>query len=225
MPIFPRTQKIHPSTKEVMPGGFFGNFDEKPLVPCSVSHAVLDTTYAGEPLHYNATTYKVFYTIAGSGILRVNGEEKMMKKGEALYLCPGDVHQVAAVIDAPLNFLALTNKKVNDKHVLSEEEVQQYLRKKYIPSSAELVRAKTLWEIHEITRSRGHEHIQQHHEGDRLLLTLHGTATLLLGSEAVEMSDQYLIHVPQGEQFMIKEVIASPLQYVEVILKKIDSLL
>ena len=112
MHIFPR------KPKQQLGAYYFGEFDETPRAPFSISTATLDATYTAEQKHYHKENQKVYLTLSGKGILNVGGQEVEMKPESLIQVEPGEVHAVEKVVEAPLSFVVVLASKNNDKIVV-----------------------------------------------------------------------------------------------------------
>lgn len=114
MNTFPRRAKNTPGAY------YFGDFDQVPLAPFSISFASLDETYAGEKRHYHTQNQKAFLTLEGEGVLNVNGMEVVMHPEELIHIEPNEIHFVSRVTKAPLKFIAIASSKIDDKVVVED---------------------------------------------------------------------------------------------------------
>ena len=112
MKIFPRKEK------KTLGAFYFGEFDETPLAPFSISIATFNSGFSGEPKHYHKINQKVFITLNGKGVLNVNGERVDLVPEQMVQIEPNDVHFVEKVIDAPLQIVVVLSSKTNDKVVV-----------------------------------------------------------------------------------------------------------
>ncbi len=112
MHIFPRKLKQVPGSY------YFGEFDDVPLAPFSISLATLDESYAGESKHYHTKNQKVYLTLEGEGILNVDGKEVAMRPEELIHVESNEVHFVEKVLKGPLKFVVILSAKENDKVTL-----------------------------------------------------------------------------------------------------------
>ena len=55
--------------------------------------------------HYHAKTEEIYFITAGSGRMRIEGEAKEVKAGDAIAIPPGAVHQIRNTGVEPLIFL------------------------------------------------------------------------------------------------------------------------
>ncbi len=114
MQIFPRKSKKVPNSY------YFGEYNDFPIAPMSVSLAEFDFTYQKEHPYYHTDTQKIFITLEGKGVLNVNGQSVIMEPEAMIHLEPGDIHFVEKISDAPLKFVAITSAKINDKVVIKD---------------------------------------------------------------------------------------------------------
>jgi quercetin dioxygenase-like cupin family protein len=113
MHTFPRKEKSTPGAY------YFGDFDDVPLAPFSISQASFDRdTYQPEKRHYHTTHQKAFLTLEGEGVLNVDGREVIMNPDVLIHVEPGEVHFVQEVRTRLLKFIVILAKKENDKVVL-----------------------------------------------------------------------------------------------------------
>ncbi len=112
MNIFPRKPKTTPGAY------YFGEFNESPLAPFSISLATMDESFAGEKRHYHTENQKAFLTLEGEGVLNVNGEEVILRPEEMIHIEPNEVHFVSRVTKAPLKCVVIASSKLNDKRVV-----------------------------------------------------------------------------------------------------------
>ena len=114
MNLFPRKAKN-------TPGAFyFGEYDDVPLAPFSISLATFDASFAGEKKHYHSENQKVFVTLEGEGILNVDGKDVVLQPEMMVQVEPNEVHCVSKVTKAPLKFIVITSAKVDDKVICDE---------------------------------------------------------------------------------------------------------
>ncbi len=110
--------RLFPRKSKQTPGAFyFGEFDDKPLAPFSISLAEFGADFSGEPVHYHAKNQKVFVTLEGEGVLEVNGQEVPMTPENMIHIEPGERHRIVRVTKAPLKFIVVLSAKENDKVV------------------------------------------------------------------------------------------------------------
>lgn len=55
--------------------------------------------------HYHARTEEVYYILAGRGRMRVDGEEREVRPGDAIAIPPGAIHTIANTGHETLTFL------------------------------------------------------------------------------------------------------------------------
>jgi mannose-6-phosphate isomerase-like protein (cupin superfamily) len=111
--------KIFPRKEKKTPGAFyFGEFNETPLAPFSVSIATFDSSFSGEPKHYHKDNQKVFITLNGKGVLNVNGEHIDLVPEQMIQIEPNDIHFLEKVVDGPLQIVVVLSSKINDKVVV-----------------------------------------------------------------------------------------------------------
>lgn len=121
MHLFPREQKYDSQTQQPIPDAyFFGHFDANPRPPFSVSFASFDEHFKGEKRHYHSTSEKVYVIIQGKGVLEVDGQQVDMTPEHMIHIQPGEIHCVKSVVQSPLQFLAVTSQKIDDKVVLND---------------------------------------------------------------------------------------------------------
>lgn len=113
MHLFPRKAKA-------TPGAFyFGEFDDVPLAPFSISLATITKAdYVSEKKHYHTKHQKVYVTLAGSGVLNVAGEDVVMQAEEMIQVEPNELHFVKSVATDALSFIVILGAKENDKVVI-----------------------------------------------------------------------------------------------------------
>lgn len=104
-----------------IPGAYyFGEFDEVPLAPFSISQAVfVREQYVGEPKHFHRKHQKVYVVLEGTGVLNVDGLDVVMSPDAMIQVEPGEVHFVKSVTSDRLHFLVILGAKENDKVVLN----------------------------------------------------------------------------------------------------------
>lgn len=108
MHLFPRKPK---ST----PGAFyFGDFEEVPLAPFSVSLATFDTTFLPEPKHYHEKNQKVYIVISGKAILDVDGEKVELSPEVMVHVEPMEVHSIEKIVEGPFLFVVVASSKVSE---------------------------------------------------------------------------------------------------------------
>ena len=112
MNIFPRKQKTASGAY------YFGEFEDTPLAPFSISFATLDERYAGEKPHYHTKNQKAYVVIEGEGILTIDGKQVILSPEHMIHIEPNEVHSVEAVNKAPLQFIVILSSKTNDKVVV-----------------------------------------------------------------------------------------------------------
>lgn len=114
MNTFPRRAKNTPGAY------YFGDFDQVPLAPFSISLATFDEAYAGEKPHYHTQNQKAFLTLEGEGVLNVNGVDVVMHPEELIHVEPKDIHFVSRVTKSPLKFIVIASSKINDKVIVED---------------------------------------------------------------------------------------------------------
>ncbi len=112
MNIFPR------KSKNAQGAYYFGEFDDKPLAPFSISVATFDKDFTGEQKHYHTTNQKVYIAVMGKGLLNVNGKEIELAPEQMIHVEPNEVHYVSAVMKAPLQIVVVLESKINDKVIV-----------------------------------------------------------------------------------------------------------
>ncbi|MBI4835730.1 MAG: cupin domain-containing protein [Candidatus Abawacabacteria bacterium] len=113
MHIFPQKAKTVPGTY------YFGEFDDNPKAPFSISWAKLTrNNYQMEKKHYHTKHQKVFVTLAGEGSLNVNGQETKMVPEKMIQVEPGEIHFLQKIISEELEFIVVLAAKENDKVVI-----------------------------------------------------------------------------------------------------------
>ena len=70
----------------------------------SLAEAVLAPGQATER-HYHAETEEIYYRLAGSGEMEVDGERRNVRAGDAILIPPGAWHQIRADGPGELRFL------------------------------------------------------------------------------------------------------------------------
>ena len=115
MNIFPRKSKKTPGAY------YFGEFNDKPPAPFSISHATFGKDYFGEEPHYHERNQKVYMTLKGKGILNVNGKDVEMRPDIMIHVEPLEVHYVKSVIKAPFEFVVVLSSKDNDKKIVKKQ--------------------------------------------------------------------------------------------------------
>ncbi len=112
MNVFPRKSKQTPDAY------YFGEFNDNPLAPFSISIASFDENYQSEKPHYHTKNQKAYVTLEGEGILNVNGKQIVMKPEQMIHIEPNETHYIESVITAPLKFIVILSAKIDDKVVL-----------------------------------------------------------------------------------------------------------
>lgn len=112
MNIFPR------KSKKTAESYYFGEFEDAPLAPFSISLATLNDDYTPEQPHYHSHNQKAYVTLEGEGALNINGESVAMTPDSMIQVEPNEVHFVERVVRAPLKFIVVLASKTNDKHII-----------------------------------------------------------------------------------------------------------
>lgn len=112
MNVFPRKSKQTPGAY------YFGEFNDNPLAPFSISIASFDETYQSEKPHYHTQSQKAYVIMEGKGILNVNGKQVVMTPEQMIHIEPNETHYVESVTKAPLKFIVILSAKIDDKVVL-----------------------------------------------------------------------------------------------------------
>jgi mannose-6-phosphate isomerase-like protein (cupin superfamily) len=73
-----------------------------PVVHQSLAEATLPAGGATER-HYHKHSEEIYYLLSGSGLMEIDGVERMLKPGDAVLIPAGAWHQIRAT--EPLNFL------------------------------------------------------------------------------------------------------------------------
>jgi len=94
---------------------YFGEFDDEPLAPFSISVATFDSSYEQEKPHYHKQNQKVYLILEGEGILNIDGEQVKMTPEYMIHIEPDEVHFVESVTNAPLKFVVILSSKTDDK--------------------------------------------------------------------------------------------------------------
>ena len=111
-----KTMNIFPRKPKQTSGAFyFGEFDDIPLAPFSISLATLDESYEPEKPHYHTQNQKAYVTLEGEGIINVNGKEVSMTPETMIHIEPNEIHFVEKVTKAPLRFIVILSAKTDDK--------------------------------------------------------------------------------------------------------------
>ena len=112
MHVFPRKPKR-------TPGAFyFGEYNEIPLAPFSVSIASFNESFVSEPRHFHRENQKVYIVLSGKGLLRVNGIPVELNPNSMIHVEPNEVHFVERVLESPLNLVVVASSKRDDKVII-----------------------------------------------------------------------------------------------------------
>lgn len=115
MNIFPRKAKSTPGAY------YFGEYNEEPLAPFSISVASFEADFSPEQKHYHTQNQKVYLTLEGEGVLNVDGREVRLEPTSLVQVEPNEIHFLQAVLKAPLKFVVVASSKVDDKKVVDED--------------------------------------------------------------------------------------------------------
>jgi quercetin dioxygenase-like cupin family protein len=114
MHLFPRKAKATPNSY------YFGEFDDNPLAPFSISLAHFkQSSYTTEAKHYHTHNQKVFITLSGEAVLEVNGEEVTLTPENMIQVEPGEIHRVLRIVSQEVSFIVVLAKKENDKVIVN----------------------------------------------------------------------------------------------------------
>jgi mannose-6-phosphate isomerase-like protein (cupin superfamily) len=116
MQTFPRKPKPTPGAY------YFGEFDEAPRPPFSISVATFDNSFTGESIHYHSKVQKIYLTLRGKGLLEVDGKTVELRPEQLVHVEPNEKHRLLKVLEAPFEFVAITSEKINDKVIVEENE-------------------------------------------------------------------------------------------------------
>lgn len=73
--------------------------------------------------HYHRVTEELYYITAGTGRLRLDGEERDVRRGDCIVIAPGMVHKLWNTGDEPLTLLCCCAPAyTHEDTVLTEEE-------------------------------------------------------------------------------------------------------
>ena len=97
---------------------YFGEFDDRPLAPFSISMATFTKEYQSEKPHYHTQHQKAFVVIEGEGILNVDGKQISLTPDQMIHVEPKEVHFIESVTKAPLKFIVILSAKDNDKVIV-----------------------------------------------------------------------------------------------------------
>ena len=114
MNIFPRKPKSTPDAY------CFGEYNEEPLAPFSISVASFNADFVAEQKHYHTKNQKVYLTLEGEGVLNIDAKEVRLEPNTLVQVEPNEVHFVQSVIKAPLKIVVITSSKVDDKVMINE---------------------------------------------------------------------------------------------------------
>ena len=113
MNIFIRKDKASPNEY------YFGDYNDNPLAPFSVSIASIDDNFAGEKPHYHKINQKVYITLSGKGILNVNGKQVELQEKQMINVEPGEIHFIEKIVEAPLKIVVVNSSKIDDRIILN----------------------------------------------------------------------------------------------------------
>lgn len=112
MHIFPR------KSKKAANSFYFGEFNESPPPPFSISVAHFDDSFEGEAKHYHQDNQKVYLTLKGRGMINVDGKSVEMSPDEMIHIEPKEVHFIEKVIETPLQIVVILSSKEDDKIII-----------------------------------------------------------------------------------------------------------
>jgi len=112
MNVFPRKEKTIPNQY------YFGEYNDYPLAPFSVSIANFYDSFTGEKPHYHKINQKVYITISGKGILNVDGKQVELQEEQMVNIEPGEVHFIEKIVATPFKVVVINSSKIDDKIIV-----------------------------------------------------------------------------------------------------------
>ncbi len=93
---------------------------------CKTMSLAEATIYPGKhtECHRHDKTEEIYYILSGLGRIRVNGEEREIAAGDAVFLPPSATHQTWNTGDVPLVFLCCCSPAYEHDDTFLTEEVQ-----------------------------------------------------------------------------------------------------
>lgn len=72
----------------------------------SFGHVVLPSKASSRP-HYHPFAEETYYILKGDGRMIVNGKDKKVRPGDAIFISPREIHQISASATEDLEYLVI----------------------------------------------------------------------------------------------------------------------